>query len=200
MRRTRRENGAGRSSPVTSLIGRPPIQMPKPSAGPADQSKPVNGGCPDNGRGRERRSTASSVVNSMNAKKRTLLITLTGRDRPGVTSRLFGTLTAFPVHVSDVEQVVIRGRLVLGVLLSYDSSHEIGALWASVEQVAADLEMDAEMSTGGSKKPKRKRGQLHVTVLGAPLKPAAMAAISGRIAAHGANIDRIERLASYPVT
>jgi phosphoserine phosphatase len=132
--------------------------------------------------------------------ERTLLITLTGRDRPGVTSRLFGTLTAFPVHVSDIEQVVIRGRLVLGVLLSYDSNHEIGALWAAVEQLAADLEMDAELSTGSSKKPKRKRGQLHVTVLGAPLRPAAMAGIAGRIAAHGANIDRIERLASYPVT
>ena len=45
-------------------------------------------------------------MSSMNAKKRTLLITLTGRDRPGVTSRLFTTLSAFPVSVADVEQVV----------------------------------------------------------------------------------------------
>ncbi|MEO5877172.1 MAG: phosphoserine phosphatase SerB [Streptosporangiaceae bacterium] len=132
--------------------------------------------------------------------ERTLLITLTGRDRPGVTSRLFGILAAFPVQVADIEQVVIRGRLVLGVLLSYDSTHQIGALWAAVEESAADLGMDVELSTGGSKNPERTRGRLHVTVLGAPLKPAAMAGISGRIAAHGANIDRIERLATYPVT
>jgi phosphoserine phosphatase len=39
-----------------------------------------------------------------------------------------------------------------------------------------------------------------VTVLGSPLLPAAMAGIAGRIAAYGANIDRIERLAAHPVT
>src|ERR1700761_2979498 len=52
-----------------------------------------------------------------NQPRTTLLITLTGRDRPGVTSRLFGILTPFPVTVADIEQVTIRGRLVLGVLL-----------------------------------------------------------------------------------
>ena len=136
-----------------------------------------------------------SVVIGM---ERTLLITLTGKDRPGVTSRLFGTLAGFPVEVSDVEQVVIRGRLVLGVLVTYTSGVE--ALWDAVKMVADDLEMDVELSTSGSKTPKRKRSQLHVTMLGSPLTPAAMAGISGRIASHGANIDRIERLASYPVT
>jgi len=37
-------------------------------------------------------------------------------------------------------------------------------------------------------------------VIGAPLKAAAMAAVAGRIADSGANIDRIERMARYPVT
>ena len=50
----------------------------------------------------------------------TLLITLTGRDRPGVTSRLFGALARFPLSVADIEQVTIRGRLVLGVLVGCD--------------------------------------------------------------------------------
>ena len=40
----------------------------------------------------------------------------------------------------------------------------------------------------------------HVTVLGMPLRPGAVAAIAGRIADTGANIDRIERMARYPVT
>ncbi|GAA0939404.1 phosphoserine phosphatase SerB [Actinocorallia libanotica] len=140
-------------------------------------------------------AVAGSVGTGM---ERTLLITLTGRDRPGVTSRLFGTLADFPVEVSDVEQVVIRGRLVLGVLVTHTSGVE--ALWDAVKKVADDLEMEVELSTGGSKTPKRKRSQLHVTVLGSPLTPAAMAGVAGRIATHGANIDRIERLASYPVT
>src|SRR5438046_998750 len=53
---------------------------------------------------------------------------------------------------------------------------------------------------GGGADGGRRRGQLHVTVLGSPLLPSAMAAIAGRIAAGGANIDRIGRLARYPVT
>ncbi|HXA61536.1 MAG TPA: phosphoserine phosphatase SerB [Streptosporangiaceae bacterium] len=137
----------------------------------------------------------------MNGSQRTLLITLTGRDRPGVTSRLFGTLAGFPVTVADLEQVVIRGRLILGVLLSYDTATDIGQVLTAVERIAADLEMEVELSTGTGKKiaPNR-RGRLHVTILGSPLLPAAIAGIAGRIAANGANIDRIERLSHYPVT
>ncbi|WP_424528439.1 phosphoserine phosphatase SerB [Sphaerisporangium viridialbum] len=139
-------------------------------------------------------------------KQRTLLITLTGPDRPGVTSRLFTVLASFPVNVADVEQVVIRGRLILGVLVSYaggpptGTGGTLGAMWAAVERVAEDLGMEVELTTGTDLKEKRRRGRLHVTVLGNPLQPAAMAGIAGRIAAAGANIDRIERLAHLPVT
>ncbi|MER7547449.1 phosphoserine phosphatase SerB [Actinomadura sp.] len=132
--------------------------------------------------------------------QRTLLITLTGRDRPGVTSRLFRTLAEFPLTVADVEQVVIRGRLVLGVLLAYSEGADIGRVWNAAEHVANDLDMEIELSTGRNRRMPKRIGRLHVTVLGSPLKPAAMAGIAGRISAHGANIDRIERLAQNPVT
>jgi phosphoserine phosphatase len=138
--------------------------------------------------------------------QRSLLITLTGPDRPGVTSRLFAVLAAFPVNVADIEQVVIRGRLTLGVLVAYaggpstGTGRTIGALWAAVEQVADDLGMEVELATGSQSREKRRSGRLHVTVLGMPLQPAAIAGIAGRIAAAGANIDRIERLAHRPVT
>jgi phosphoserine phosphatase len=39
-----------------------------------------------------------------------------------------------------------------------------------------------------------------VTILGAPVRPVAVAGIAGRLAAGGANIDRIRRLSRYPVT
>jgi len=129
----------------------------------------------------------------------TLLVTVTGRDRPGVTSRLFSVLAAHELSVLDVEQVVIRGRLVLGVLLSCGSSPDLTVIHRQVTAVAADLGLDAEI-TAGSAEPDRRRGSLHVTVLGRLLAPAAIAAIAGRIAANGANIDRISRLAHRPVT
>ncbi len=135
-------------------------------------------------------------------RRPTLLITLTGRDRPGVTSRLFTALAAHPLTVVDVEQVVIRGRLVLGVLLNCAGPVDFTAAHQAVTEVAADLGLDAEITIGTGDGPQgtRRRGQLHVTILGSPLLPSAMAAIAGRVAAGGANIDRIGRLAHYPVT
>ncbi|MEU6719426.1 phosphoserine phosphatase SerB [Nonomuraea sp. NPDC046802] len=138
--------------------------------------------------------------------QRTLLITLTGPDRPGVTSRLFSVLSSFPVTVADIEQVVIRGRLTLGVLVAYaggpstGTGTTLGAMWTAVERVAEDLGMEVELSTGSQAKEQRRRGRLSVSVLGTTLQPAAIAGIAGRIAAAGANIDRIERLAQWPVT
>jgi phosphoserine phosphatase len=129
----------------------------------------------------------------------TLLVTLTGRDRPGVTSRLFSVLSAHELSVLDVEQVVIRGRLVLGVLLASGGAPDLTAMHREITGVAADLGMEAEI-TMGSGEPPRRRGSLHITVLGSPLLPAVIAAIAGRIAAAGANIDRIGRLAHRPVT
>jgi phosphoserine phosphatase len=143
----------------------------------------------------------------MNQPRTTLLITLTGRDRPGVTSRLFGVLARFPLSVLDIEQVVIRGRLVLGVLTSCEEPPDLTAIHRAVTALAADLGLDAEITTGSAEPgsgtgggPGPLRGLLHVTVLGSPLQPDAIAAVAGRIAASGANIDRITRLASDPVT
>jgi len=136
----------------------------------------------------------------MSGPQITLLATLTGRDRPGVTSRLFTVLAGHGLIVTDVEQVVIRGRLVLGVLLACPGAPDLTAIHQQVTTLAADMGMDAEITMGSGETAPRLRGKLHVTVLGAPLLPSAIAAIAGRIAAHGANIDRITRLASRPVT
>src|SRR3954464_5360646 len=129
---------------------------------------------------------------------RTLLLTLTGKDRPGVTSRVFATLGAFGVEVLDIEQIVLRRRLVLGVLVTLN--RDWGSLREAVERVATELDMQVEVDRGTGDNRARPEGRSHVTVLGAPLRPAAVAAIAGRIADTGANIDRIERMARYPVT
>jgi phosphoserine phosphatase len=142
----------------------------------------------------------------MNNFGTTLLITLTGRDRPGVTSRLFGALARYQLSVVDIEQVVIRGKLVLGVLLECDGPPDLTGIHAAVSALAADLGLEAEITTGSGSgsgsagNAPARGGRLHVTLLGSPLTPAAITAIAGRIAASGANIDRIGRLARRPVT
>ena len=129
---------------------------------------------------------------------RTLLVTVTGRDRPGVTAALFDALTGYDVEVLDVEQVVIRGRLLLGVLVS-PGSEEAG-LRAAVAAAAHAAGMDVEIASGSGDNEPRRSGRLHVTILGRPLGTAAMAGLAARIAGCGANIDRIMRLSRTPVT
>jgi phosphoserine phosphatase len=88
---------------------------------------------------------------------------------------------------------------VLGVLLGCDEQPDLNAIFEAVQALAGDLGLEAEF-TMGSGDPAPRSGQLHVTLLGSPLAPAAITAIAGRIAASGANIDRIGRLARQPVT
>jgi phosphoserine phosphatase len=134
----------------------------------------------------------------MNELPKTLLITLTGKDRPGVTSSIFATLASAGVEVVDIEQIVLRRRLVLGVLVT--APRDWKKLRDAVELTASSLDMQVEIDRGVGDNKSRKDGRSHVTIIGAPLKASAMAAIAGRVADAGANIDRIERMARYPVT
>jgi phosphoserine phosphatase len=46
----------------------------------------------------------------------------------------------------------------------------------------------------------RLHGRFQITVMGSPLRPSAIARVASEIAERGGNIDRIRRIASYPVT
>ena len=130
----------------------------------------------------------------------TLLVSVTGPDRPGVTSALLASLPAGDATVLDVEQVVIRGQLLLGVLLRAPAAHRdrvAGAVTSVLAPLGLAVEVSAD-STAGTDQPRRPR--CHVTVLGHPLRAEALAAVAGCIADYGANIDRIVRIARYPVT
>ena len=131
-------------------------------------------------------------------KPETLLLTVSGKDRPGVTSAIFRTLTQSGVEVVDIEQIVLRRRLILGILVT--APRDQRRLRDAVAATAAELGMSVEVDPGTGDNKVRREGRSHVTVIGAPLKAAAMAAVAGRIADSGANIDRIERMARYPVT
>lgn len=128
----------------------------------------------------------------------TLLVTLSGDDRPGVTSALFDAIADVGAEVLDLEQVVVRDHLTLAMLLASGGNEQ--RLKDVVREVADDLGMSARVSTGAGDNVIRRTGRAAVVVLGAPLLASAVAAVTARIAAHGANIDRIRRLSHYPVT
>jgi phosphoserine phosphatase len=116
-----------------------------------------------------------------------------------VTAQLFTALAETNVSVLDVEQVVIRGRLVLGVLLGTDDADDAHVV-ERVREVGAALEMTVEAEVGHDEDDPRRRGRLHVSVVAEPMVPAALAAVAAELAALGANIDSIIRLSRNPVT
>lgn len=129
----------------------------------------------------------------------TLLCILSGRDRPGVTATLLTALQSHPVTVEDMEQIIVRGRLILAVLLGLDSS-TVSDVRATVHTTASRLGLEAETVPGAAEIPALPTSRVHITVLGAPLRPAPIARIAETLADHGGNIDRIRRIADYPVT
>jgi phosphoserine phosphatase len=128
----------------------------------------------------------------------TLLVTVFGADRPGVTAALFERIAPYGAQVADVEQIVLRGRLTLGVLVLAPADPT--ELRQILHKWAAEWKLDVEITEGHGDNRPRRAGRSRVTVLGAPLSSAAMAQVAGLIAQPGGNIDRIVRLAKDPVT
>ena len=116
-----------------------------------------------------------------------------------MTAELFTALAGTRSSVLDVEQVVIRGRLVLGVLLVTDEV-DLQPAVERVRAVGASLGMTIEAERGHDEDDPRRRGRLHVSVVAEPMLPGALAAVAAELAALGANIDRIVRLSRTPVT
>ncbi|MGP8058166.1 MAG: phosphoserine phosphatase SerB [Acidimicrobiales bacterium] len=130
----------------------------------------------------------------------TLLVTVTGRDRPGIAASVFNALAPLGLGVLDVEQVQVHGRLLLCVELTGDPAADtdrvLGALRAALDPAGFEVavgRLDAEGVGPG--------GPRHlVTVLAPELGAGALGGLFAHIAASGANVERIVRLAMYPVT
>jgi phosphoserine phosphatase len=129
------------------------------------------------------------------------LILLSGIDAPGIAGTLFSTLSAFVVSILDIEQMVIRDRLILTVLISLDRAHA-GAIEADLNRCAADLGVDIAVSF--AQHPQQalamKPGLLRILALGNPLTIQAVNTLAGKLNEHKVNIERIHRIASSPVT
>ncbi|MEU0539280.1 phosphoserine phosphatase SerB [Nocardia sp. NPDC005978] len=133
----------------------------------------------------------------MSTSDTTVLVTVTGPDKPGVTSVLLAALANNAVSLLDVEQVVIRGRLTLGVLVSCPTDPE--ALQDQLEDAMATVGMQVDVSIGENAAGARLSTHA-VVVLGSPVTARAFSNISRKLAEQGVNIDSIRGIAQYPVT
>lgn len=134
-----------------------------------------------------------------------VLVTVTGRDRPGVTAAVAQALERAGAYLLDVEQVVVAGRLVLSVLVRVAELAELHQqLAVSSAGPVAGLEVSAEVTDERSVAANLPWGRAavrhHVTLLGDHVRPAALASVAAAIAGAGANIERIHQLANFPVS
>jgi len=126
------------------------------------------------------------------------LVTVSGQDGPGIAARLFATLATEDLDVEDVEQVRVHGRLLLCVEVTIAPSG-VGPLRTTLAkglsstgvEVQVEPLVEAEMAAGSER---------HlVTVLAPDIDAGTLESVSGSVAACGGNIERIVRLAAYPV-
>ncbi|WP_430333390.1 phosphoserine phosphatase SerB [Rhodococcus sp. ACT016] len=134
----------------------------------------------------------------MGASDATVLVTVTGPDRPGVTSVLFAALSRHEVSLLDVEQVVIRGRLTLGVLVQCPTDPE--SLQEELEEAMDTVGMNVDVEIGADPAGRQQVSTHAVVVLGSPVSARSFRSLSRELARQGANIDSIRGIADYPVT
>jgi phosphoserine phosphatase len=133
--------------------------------------------------------------------KVSVLITVTGLDQPGVTSALFGVLSRHRVDLLNVEQVVVRGRLTLGVLVA--AAPEVaagGELRQEVQSAIRALGLDVTIERSDDLPVLREPSTHTIVVLGRPITAEAFGVVAREAAALEVNIDFIRGVSDYPVT
>lgn len=130
-----------------------------------------------------------------------MLITVTGVDQPGVTSALFEVLSRHKVELRNVEQVVVRGRLTLGVLVAAPAATvDVAELSNDVEAAIHGVGLDVAIERSDDLPVMREPSTHTIVVLGRPITAGAFGVVAREVAGLGVNIDFIRGVSDYPVT
>lgn len=124
-----------------------------------------------------------------------MLVSLHGADRPGIAAELMEVLADGEAEIYDIEQITVRGRLTLNVLIGVAGERAtIRDLLFFAWKVGLNIEFEVAEAT-----PTPIKEMSVVTVIGAHVTAGHFGAVAGAIAAGGGNIERIFRLSRYPV-
>lgn len=128
-------------------------------------------------------------------ERSTILVNVHGPDQPGISAGLMDVLSATGAEVYDVEQIVVRGRLTLNVLIGVDGQKATIRdllLFGWEQRLHIEFEVVDPLPTPA-------KSMMVVTVLGERIGPEDFGAVARSIAQGGGNIERIFRLSRYPV-
>jgi phosphoserine phosphatase len=127
-----------------------------------------------------------------------ILITVTGPDRPGVTSTLTGILAEEDARLLDIEQVVVQGQLTLCLLadLPAKTRDVLKELLFAAKELGLGMDFKpVQPPHGGAPAAGAAEAKAYVITAIAPsLGAAQMHALASTLAAEGANIEKIGRL------
>ncbi|MCB1774774.1 MAG: phosphoserine phosphatase SerB [Gammaproteobacteria bacterium] len=128
-----------------------------------------------------------------------LLVTLNGRDAPGLTAAFTQTLAEHAVNVLDIGQAVIHDWLNLGMLIEIPDAAESGAVMKELLFLAHQRGLEVNFSpiaeadyqewVAGYGRPR-----FIVTLLGRKLSAANISHVAAVVSRYGLNIDAITRL------
>jgi phosphoserine phosphatase len=140
------------------------------------------------------------VLDDSSRKRSSLLITVSGVDQPGVTSALFGVLARHEVELLNVEQVVVRGRLTLAVLVAGPGEAAGARLRDEVTDAIRSVGLDVTIERSDDMPVLREPSTHTIVVLGRPITAEAFGVVAREVAMLGVNIDTIRGVSDYPVT
>ena len=134
------------------------------------------------------------TTSSPNAEQFSGLILLTGEDKPGLAHSLFEALSPFSVAVIDIDQIIIKDRLILTVQISLNQAHQ-NAIEEDLNSLAQTLEVDIAAVFSMSAIPAQKPKCVTLTMKSAKLHPKHLAVVTNSLLTAGANIEDITRAA-----
>lgn len=132
-----------------------------------------------------------------------VLINVSGRDKPGLTSEITGIMGRYDVRILDIGQAVIHDHLTWGILVEIpdasksspvirDLLFRLHALDLQVRFAPITVEEYQQWAAA------RNRACYIVTLLSRDIRAEQIARVSAITARHGLNIDNITRLSARP--
>jgi phosphoserine phosphatase len=138
------------------------------------------------------------TLNAENSQQYSGLILLTGVDKSGVANALFETLSPFAVSIIDIDQIVIKQRLILTVQILLNPDHR-EAIESDLKELSEKLQMDIASLFASSPTPREVENPVLVSIESSKMLPRYLSSITSIIDSLGGNIEKFERQSVQPL-
>ncbi|KAA8979702.1 MULTISPECIES: phosphoserine phosphatase SerB [Gammaproteobacteria] len=128
-----------------------------------------------------------------------VLINVSGRDKPGLTSEITGIMARFDVRILDIGQAVIHDHLTWGILAEIPEENNAPQVFKELLFRIHELDLQVRFEpiteeAYGEWVQGKGRGRYVVTLMARDITADQIARVSSITAQHGLNIDNIARL------